>query len=453
MNSVLSLALLLSPITTLAAVHGNWKHREDFVQVAEVASSSHIHHDVTFAVKQKNLEQLSRLVLRVSDPDSPSYGQHLTHDQVHAMTANPKAAAAVRLWAASHDDIEFKEGSSHSEYLTFSAPLFRWESTLESKFLTMEHVETGESVLRSQTFTMPTELEEHVAHIFNIIELPSRTGPGAQIHYPTEEEKKEQEKQEKQEKQEQQEQQVGLPYPYPCKSTMKLGCWNYRYNQTTNDATGQHQMVFGQKGAYMAPDDITEWAGSNDINPLKNQMTWSCPNGGCSNTACQGYDPNMKSKGHYCVEGNLDVQFISGIGQNANNTFYWNTNLATPFIEFITHISSLADPPGTVSISYGSYEYEMDHAVMDHFSIEAMKLGAQGVSILSATGDDGVAGYKARNDTKMVRSLIDYFFVSTIKYMYLLDLSKFVPTVDTWYSQSYQSHVLLFFSMNSFFFF
>ena len=47
---------------------------------------------------------------------------------------------------------------------------------------------------------------------------------------------------------------------------------------------------------------------------------------------------------------------------------------------------------------------------MDHFSIEAMKLGAQGVSILSATGDDGVAGYKARNDTKMVRfSLIDYF--------------------------------------------
>jgi tripeptidyl-peptidase-1 len=45
----------------------------------------------------------------------------------------------------------------------------------------------------------------------------------------------------------------------------------------------------------------------------------------------------------------------------------------------------------------------MDHAVMDHFSAEAMKLGAQGVSILAATGDDGVAGYKARNDTKMCK--------------------------------------------------
>ena len=124
-----------------------------------------------------------------------------------------------------------------------------------------------------------------------------------------------------------------------------------------------------------------------------------CPAGGCSNTACQGYDPNMKNKGHLCAEGNLDTQFISGVGQGANNTFYLNTNLDTPFLEFITYISTLAAPPGTVSISYGSYEYEMDHAVMDHFTTEAMKLGAQGVSILSASGDDGVAGYKARNDT------------------------------------------------------
>ena len=69
--------------------------------------------------------------------------------------------------------------------------------------------------------------------------------------------------------------------------------------------------------------------------------------------------------------GNLDVQFISGVGQGANNTFYLNTNLDTPFLEFITYASSLASPPGTMSISYGSYEYEMDHPVMDHFSTEA----------------------------------------------------------------------------------
>ena len=151
---------------------------------------------------------------------------------------------------------------------------------------------------------------------------------------------------------------------------------------------------------YTSPSDLGIFAASNQV-PVQ---TFACPAGGCSNTACEGYDPNMKNKGHLCAEGNLDTQFISGVGQGANNTFYLNTNLDTPFLEFITYISTLAAPPGTVSISYGSYEYEMDHAIMDHFTTEAMKLGAQGVSILSASGDDGVAGYKARNDTSQCAS-------------------------------------------------
>lgn len=310
------------------------------------------------------------------------------------MTANPAASQAVKDWSNTHG-LTFQASSSHDEYLTYQAPLSVWNQLLHSKFVEMKNTQ-GESVLRSSKFTLPLELEDKIAHIFNVVELPLRQGPGAQVRKMTALEIK----------QDQEEvaaaaaaTAAATPYPWPCKSTMKLGCWNYRYNQTTNDATGEHQMVFGQKGAYMAPDDIPLFAGSNGINPLGNAQVWECPNGGCSNTACQGYDPNMKNKGHLCVEGNLDVQFISGIAQNANNTFYWNTNLATPFIEFITHISSMPTPPGTVSISYGSYEYEMDHAVMDHFATESMKLGAQGVSILTATGDDGVAGYKARNDT------------------------------------------------------
>ena len=55
--------------------------------------------------------------------------------------------------------------------------------------------------------------------------------------------------------------------------------------------------------------------------------------------------------------------------------------------------------PLTRPPSYITILKEMDHAVMDHFTTEAMKLGAQGVTIVAATGDDGVAGYKARNDT------------------------------------------------------
>ena len=69
---------------------------------------------------------------------------------------------------------------------------------------------------------------------------------------------------------------------------MKMACWNYRYNQTTNDATGdhaiirharnltltliitigEHQMVFGQKGAYTQLSDLFMFASSNSIEAL-----------------------------------------------------------------------------------------------------------------------------------------------------------------------------------------
>jgi tripeptidyl-peptidase-1 len=387
------LLLLVTTPAVLAVYHGNWKHRGDFVEVhGNGMFQPNPFVDLVFAVKQNNLEKLSSLVLRVSNPLSKSYGQHLSHDQVHQLTSNSKASAAIRAWCDQHG-LSFRKSTSHDEYLTYTARVSKWDTLLKSKFIELKRNDnSGESIMRSKTFTMPQELEKYVSHIFNVVELPLRKGPGVQVRKMTPVEIKNDLLELKE---------SALPYPYPCKSTMKLACWNYRYNQTTNDATGETQMVFGQKGAYMAPDDIPLWSGANQLNPLGNEQ--KCPNGGCSNTACQGYDPNMKSKGHFCVEGNMDVQFMSGIGQNANNTFYWNTNLQTPFIEFITHISSLNDPPGVVSISYGSYEYEMDHAVMDHFSTEAMKLGAQGVSILAATGDDGVAGYKARNDTKQCK--------------------------------------------------
>ena len=52
--------------------------------------------DLLFAVKQTHLDTLEATLMMVSDPDSPSYGQHLTNDEVHALIAPlPESIAAV----------------------------------------------------------------------------------------------------------------------------------------------------------------------------------------------------------------------------------------------------------------------------------------------------------------------------------------------------------------------
>jgi len=380
MNQTKAVALLLcSVIVAVSArrVQGNWEHREDFQIAEDEALALPSSHEVIIAVKQLNLDRIENITLSVSDPSHSSYGEHLSYDEVHQMTSNPEALRAVQEYCAKND-IHITKTSSHGEYIHATATPASWERFLQAKFVTMRHVTKGTTVLRSREFTMPAPLLQHVSHIFSVVELPARPAITPQVKMIDEE----------------------PDNGYPCKSTMKMACWNYRYNQTTNDATGEHQMVFGQKGAYTQLSDLSMFASSNSIEA----QSFNCPvASGCSETQCKGYDPDMKPNGPKCAEGNLDTQFISGVAQGATNTFYQNQNLDTPFLEFITYASSLKSPPSVMSISYGSYEYEMDHAVMDHFSTEAMKLGAQGVSILSASGDDGVAGYKARNDTSQCK--------------------------------------------------
>ena len=385
-SSVAFILLAWTPHLIVAGttIHGNWEGRDDFVELKEVADPQlreSAEHRLVFAVKQLNLAFVEALTLRVSDPNSAEYGEHLSHGDVHALTANAAAAAAVRAWCALHDLREV-DASSHDNYITFTAQRSTWATLMRAKFATLQRRRHAAVLLRSRQFTMPDALEAHVSHIFNVVELPPRLPPPLQAATPLPSSSSS----------------SSSSSSTACGGLMNVACWNERYNMTTNDASGQHQMVFGELndgGGYMAPDDLTFFSSRESI-PLQ---TFECPNGGCSTTACKGYGPNLSPNGFLCVEGNLDAQFISGIGQNANNTFYWFKDGVHPFVEFLTHVSSMSSPPGVLSMSYGAYEREMHPATMDAFSIEAMKLGAQGVSFLVATGDDGVAGYLARNDS------------------------------------------------------
>ena len=50
------------------------------------------------------------------------------------------------------------------------------------------------------------------------------------------------------------------------------------------------------------------------------------------------------------------------------------------------------------SISYSSYEVELSQSYAISFNNEAIKLGSMGTTILAASGDDGVAGFLARDN-------------------------------------------------------
>jgi hypothetical protein len=58
-------------------------------------ASSHQLHQIIVAVKQRNLNELERILHIVSDPNSPRFGQHLSNKEVRDLTALPESTLHV----------------------------------------------------------------------------------------------------------------------------------------------------------------------------------------------------------------------------------------------------------------------------------------------------------------------------------------------------------------------
>ena len=109
------------------------------------------------------------------------------------------------------------------------------------------------------------------------------------------------------------------------------------------------------------------------------------PGGHVSNSACS---PNIKN----CEEANLDVQYLMAISQVTPTTFYyWNgTDIWESFLIDLASRRGTSTTPLVVSISYASLESDLSLTYLRSFNAEALKIAAQGGTIIAASGDNGV---------------------------------------------------------------
>ncbi|TYZ59201.1 hypothetical protein PybrP1_007134 [[Pythium] brassicae (nom. inval.)] len=103
------------------------------------------------------------------------------------------------------------------------------------------------------------------------------------------------------------------------------------------------------------------------------------------------------------TEASLDIQYITGVARNAT-TFMWTMNGSNPFspqdepfVEFAQAVLAMDAPPLVVSISYSDDEeqiYRLSPAYARTFDTLLIKMGLRGITVLVASGDDGVAGLR-----------------------------------------------------------
>eukprot|EP00658_Telonema_sp_P-2_P007543 TRINITY_DN12818_c0_g1_i4.p1 TRINITY_DN12818_c0_g1~~TRINITY_DN12818_c0_g1_i4.p1 ORF type:complete len:292 (-),score=84.81 TRINITY_DN12818_c0_g1_i4:161-1036(-) len=98
------------------------------------------------------------------------------------------------------------------------------------------------------------------------------------------------------------------------------------------------------------------------------------------------------------VEASLDVDYISSVGGGVTTEFWSFDGTAPdnpqnePFLKWIQLVSNTSDKdvPHVFSTSYGEDESSVSISYSDRINTEFVKAGTRGISLMFASGDDGV---------------------------------------------------------------
>merc|ERR1711924_359856 len=134
--------------------------------------------ELTFAVKQRGLEQLHDTLMRVSDPSSPEYGKHLSNEQVHALTSpDPKHILAVSSFLKQHG-AEPHSASLNNDFIVVKVPVKTAEKMLSTKYVQLRHLKSGIEVARTPDgYSLPVDVASAVDFVAPTVHVPGVYDP------------------------------------------------------------------------------------------------------------------------------------------------------------------------------------------------------------------------------------------------------------------------------------
>jgi len=344
----------------------------------ERCASTHMH-TVTMIVKRKNIDTvIMKHLQESSDPFHPNFAQHLSREEVDTITSNPEAVQAVKEWVKrlSGEGIELVSESPHgSAYITIEGPIGVFERELSTEFyhfhqLALQENEIANKVVRAIEFSLPPLLSQHVDAVFGVVDFPiqdeSKVHASTTVEAPNKEEGK------------RSLDAVGIVSEHVTPALLQ------QYYGIASSYDGESlttQAVYASIKQNYSVADLINF-----------QTRFGLPYSKLSNVG--GHVMNGPcTQASSCNEANLDVQYITALASSVNTTFLYYDDGIT---DWLINVHAMKNPPKVISISYGAPEYFFTLSELGTFHIEAALLAAQGVTLVAASGDDGVSGHGAR---------------------------------------------------------
>lgn len=359
------------------------------------APSSHVI-PLRIGLPQSRFSELEQHLAEISDPFHPSYGKHLSKEDVEALVApDANSIEAVHDWLGSHG--VQKDACHHSpagDWVTVHLPVAQVEKMLGTEFSVWEHTEDGNVLVRTTQYSLPHHLDEHIEliqpttafnrakaqrttnHFTGLDNAASSQSSGANITVPG----------------------YGVTVDASCNNTTTVSCLKQLYNAIdyTPKASDKNAIALtGYLGQFANFADLQNFYEDQVPAAVNTSFDVVLINSGLNNQT-------LTAAG---IEADLNVQFALGISFPTPGTFYSTggsppvipdaatpNSMNEPFLDWLDFILVQHTIPQVISTSYGDDEQTvtMDYArrVCQGFA----QLGARGVSLIFASGDAGVGG-------------------------------------------------------------
>lgn len=345
-------------------------------------------HDIMISVKQNNQDKLKQMVDDISSLQSPNYGKYLSFEEVGNLVSNADSTIAVKAWLV-ENNIEILDQTEFGEYIFARSSVGKFEKVFNSVFhefkntVSNDQVNSPELVIRALSYSLPEHLDAHIQSVHKLVSLPPITFESYSLKPMSAIDANKLQNSRK----------LNILDPVgniPTSGIVTPQVLQNMYGVSGDSNNFGSQSVYSGYRTTYSQSDITSFldqftAGVSDtiinLEPIPNPEV-------CNEDIYYAYyGTSVKD---YCATPSTNLEYITAVAGNIPTSFYYDST--SDFIGWIVNITNLANPPLVNSVPTWTYEAFLSTSDLNVFYQEAIKLSARGVTIVAATGNDGVTG-------------------------------------------------------------
>jgi len=312
------------------------------------------------------VREFEKTFYAISTPGNPRYGQHLTKAQTAEML--PLVPQAKEKILAMLSSFGVNEVEIFDDMIKAPMPVKIAEEMFATEIFEFKH-EKGQKVMRvGSSYSLPAELGELVYNVADLIQIPAITKPVVV---------------------EMDDDDNTTDFPSGCTKCKKTATTPavlsamYNFDLNYQPAGETTYAINNFQGQSWDEKDVSAFGTACGLD----DMEVATQVGKNSPSRCQ--IPILGQE--LCLESLLDVQYskstAGGIPLTSISTSQYS------LANWAQALAAMTDVPPIQSVSYGNDEIQQtSSSYMDSVNVQFQKLGAQGVSILFASGDQGVVG-------------------------------------------------------------